>query len=91
MIKWQSPSTKMVGGFFCAYIPLGFANCQPILYISNVGEYHVPTTAHNYSNEYGLGFAKCQPLSYIEDINKNKLKQIRYEHRQVFGQHHINK
>ena len=33
----------MVGGFFCAYIPLGFANCQPILYISNVGEYHVPT------------------------------------------------
>ena len=33
----------MVGGFFCVYIPLGFANSQPILYISNVGEYHVPT------------------------------------------------
>ena len=44
MTKWQSPSTEMVGGFFCAYIPLGFANSQPILYISNVGEYHVPTT-----------------------------------------------
>ena len=43
MTKWQSPSTEMVGGFFCAYIPLGFANCQPIPYISNVGEYHVPT------------------------------------------------
>ena len=43
MIKWQSPSTEMVGGFFCAYIPLGFANSQPIPYISNVGEYHVPT------------------------------------------------
>ena len=43
MTKWQSPSTEMVGGFFCAYIPLGFANSQPILFISNVGEYHVPT------------------------------------------------
>ena len=43
MIKWQSPSTEMVGGFFCAYIPLGFANCQLILHISDVGEYHVPT------------------------------------------------
>ena len=30
----------MVGGFFCAYIPLGFANSQPILYISNVGKRH---------------------------------------------------
>ena len=71
MIKWQSPSTEMVGGFFfCAYIPLGFANCQPILYISNVGEYHVPTTAHNYSNEYSLGFANGQPFLYIEGTNK---------------------
>ena len=43
MIKWQSPSTEMVGGFFCVYIPLGFANGQPILYISDVGECHVPT------------------------------------------------
>ena len=38
------PQPKRLGDFFfCAYIPLGFANCQPILYISNVGEYHVPT------------------------------------------------
>ena len=43
MIKWQSPSTEMVGGFVCAYSPLWCANCQPILYISNVGEYQVPT------------------------------------------------
>ena len=75
MIKWQSPSTEMVGGFFCAYIPLGFANCQPILYISNVGEYHVPTTAHDYSNEYGLGFANGQPFLYIEGTNKQRKKQ----------------
>ena len=78
-----------VGVFF--FYPLGFANSQPILYISNVRVQHAPHTAHNYSNEYSFGFAKCQPLSYIEGINKNKLKQIRYEHRQVFGQHHINK
>ena len=36
MTKWQSPSTEMVGGFFCAYIPLGFANGQPKLYIEGI-------------------------------------------------------
>ena len=36
-------STEMVGGIFFYLYPLGFANCQPILYISNVGEDHVPT------------------------------------------------
>ena len=51
MTKWQSPSTEMVGGFFCAYIPLGFANCQPILHISNVRERH---GTYNYSNEYSF-------------------------------------
>ena len=58
-----------VGVLFFFY-PLGFANCQPILYISNVRVQHAPHTAHNYSNEYSLGFAKYQPLSYIEGINK---------------------
>ena len=38
------PQPKWLGDFFfCAYIPLGFANCQPIPYISNVGEYHAYT------------------------------------------------
>ena len=55
----------MVGGFFfCIYIPLGFANCQPILYISNVGD-TMPTPTYNYSNEYGLGFAKYQLIYYL--------------------------
>ena len=55
----------MVGGFFfCIYIPLGFANCHVVLYISNV-EDTMPTSTYNYSNEYGLGFAKYQPISYI--------------------------
>ena len=36
-------STEMVEGIFFYLYPLGFANCQPIPYISNVGEYHVPT------------------------------------------------
>ena len=58
----------MVGGFFCAYIPLGFANCQLVLYISNM-EDTTPTPTYNYSNEYGFGFAKCQPILYIEDIS----------------------
>ena len=44
-----------VGVFF--FYPLGFANCQPILYISNVGEcHHVPTHGtHNYSMSMALG------------------------------------
>ena len=36
------PQPKWLGDFFCLYY-FGFAKCQPILYISNVGEYHVPT------------------------------------------------
>ena len=44
----------------------GFANSQPFLYISNVGEYY---DRYNYSNEYGFGFANGQPISYIEDIS----------------------
>ena len=54
----------MVGGFFCVDIPLGFANCQLVLYISNV-EDTTPTPTYNYSNEYGLGFANYQPISYL--------------------------
>ena len=38
------PQPKWLGDFFfCSYIPLGFANCQLVLYISNVGEYHAYT------------------------------------------------
>ena len=61
-------STEMVGGIFFYFYPLGFANCQPILYISNVEEYHDHGT-HNYSNEYSFGFANGQPFLYIEDIS----------------------
>ena len=49
-----------VGVFF--FYPLGFANCQPILYISNVEEHH---DRYNYSNEYSFGFANGQPFLYI--------------------------
>ena len=53
----------MVGGFFfCSYIPLGFANCQLVLYISNVREHHRPHGTYNYSNEYDFGFANGQPI-----------------------------
>ncbi len=49
MIKWQSPSTEMVGGFFlCVYIILGLqiVNLFCILVMwKNV-------TIYNYSNEY---------------------------------------
>ena len=38
----QVPQPKWLGDFFCLYY-FGFAKCQAILYISNVGEYHVPT------------------------------------------------
>ena len=55
--------------FFCIYIPLGFANCQLIMYISNVGEHHRPHGTYNYSNEYVFGFANGQPISYIEDVS----------------------
>ena len=44
------PQSKWLGDFFCTYIPLGFANCQPILYISNMGD-TMPTPTYNYSNE----------------------------------------
>ena len=53
------PQPKWLGDFFCIYTPLGFANSQPILYISNM-EDTTPTPTYNYSNEYGFGFAKCQ-------------------------------
>ena len=43
MTNGKVPQPKWLGDFFCAYIPLGFANCQPILYISNVGKRHHPT------------------------------------------------
>ena len=36
------PQPKWLGDFLLLYY-FGFAKCQPILYISNVGEYHVPT------------------------------------------------
>ena len=67
--KFFSTEKRLGGIFFCIYIPLGFANCQPIMYISNVGEYHRPHGTYNYSNEYGLGFANGQPISYIEDVS----------------------
>ena len=57
------PQPKWLGDFFCLYY-FGFANCQLVLYISNV-EDTTPTPTYNYSNEYGFGFAKCQPISYI--------------------------
>ena len=44
------------------FYPLGFANCQPIPYISNVGEYY---DRYNYSNEYSVGFVNGQPFLYI--------------------------
>ena len=47
--KFFSTEKRLGGIFFCIYIPLGFANCQPFLYISNVRERH---GTHNYSNEY---------------------------------------
>ena len=60
----------MVGGFFFLYLYLlGFANCQLVLYISNVREHHRPHGTYNYSNEYGFGFANSQPFLYIEDIS----------------------
>ena len=61
------PQPKWLGDFFCLYY-FGFANCKPILYISNM-EDTTPTHTYNYSNEYGFGFAKCQPFLYIEDIS----------------------
>ena len=64
MAKKFFSTEKWLGGifFFCMYIPLGFANCQPFLYISNVREHHRPHGTYNYSNEYGLGFANGQPI-----------------------------
>ena len=53
----------MVGGFLLLYY-FGFANCQLVLYVSNV-EDTMPTPTYNYSNEYGLGFANYQPISYL--------------------------
>ena len=46
--------TEKVALFLYLY-PLGFANCQPILYISNVGEYHVPTASTFVQNSMVLG------------------------------------
>ena len=37
------PQPKRLGDFFVRLYYLGFANGQPIPYISNVEEYHVPT------------------------------------------------
>ena len=37
------PQPKRLGDFFVCLYYLGFANCQLVLYISDVGEYHVPT------------------------------------------------
>ena len=55
--------------FFLRLCYLGFANCQLIMYISNVGEHHRPHGTYNYSNEYVFGFANGQPISYIEDVS----------------------
>ena len=68
----------MVGGFFFYFYPLGFANCQPILYISNVGRIPRSHTAHDYSNEYSLGFANGQPFLYIEGTNKQRNNMKKY-------------
>ena len=40
--KFFSTEKKLGGIFFCIYLPLGFANSQLILYISNVGEHYRP-------------------------------------------------
>ena len=48
--------------FFVVY-PLGFANCQPILYISNVGKRPIAFCLKMLMNVNG--FAKCQPFLYI--------------------------
>lgn len=60
------------GTFFLHIYPLGFAKCQPILYISNVEEYGRTPTVHT----YGLGFAKCQPFLYIEGTNKQVINLL---------------
>ena len=46
-----------------------------------VNPYEITNTISKMDNGFDSG----------SNINKNKLKQIRYEHRQVFRQHHINK
>ena len=49
--------------FFLDIYPLGFANSQPILYISNVGKRLIAFWLELLMNVNG--FAKCQPILYI--------------------------
>ena len=48
---------------FFAYIPLGFANCQLVLYISNVGKRPIAFCLKMLMNVNG--FANSQPFLYI--------------------------
>ena len=59
---WKSVACES-GTFFLDIYPLGFANSQPILYISNVGKRPIAFCLKMLMNVNG--FAKCQPFLYI--------------------------
>ena len=59
----KDPQPKRLGDFFVCLYYLGFANCQLVLYISNVGKRPSVFCLKMLMNVNG--FAKCQPFLYI--------------------------
>ena len=69
-----------VGVFF--FYPLGFANCQLVLYISNIREHHIPTAAIITQMSMVLGLLT---VNYFRIFKVQQTKGIRLLEKSIYS------